>query len=235
MPVYVITGAARGIGHGLAKTLSETPSNTVIVAVRDPSVESVRSLAANAKATFHALTLDQSSESSIISFADKVASLVPKVDYLINNAAIKLSPDDETPANINHQDLLDQMTTNVVGPALITKHLISRGVLQPGSLVMNTSSGIGSVANTLVHNWHHALGYSLTKAAINLLSAKQAIQWKDITFISVDPGWVKTDMGGAGAAMEIQSSVDGIINTIHTKTLEHSGGFFLHDGRTLPY
>lgn len=100
---------------------------------------------------------------------------------------------------------------------------------------MNTSSGIASCANTLVHNWHHALGYSISKAAINLLTAKQAVNWKDITFISVDPGWVKTEMGGPGAMMEIQNSVDGIINTIHTKTLEHSGGFFLYDGRTLPY
>jgi len=235
MPTYVITGASRGIGLGIFKALAKTESNTIIAAVRNPAAATVEEVKNSAKATVHSVALEQDKEESIRNFAAETKKLVGKVDYLLNVAAMSKSSS-ETPANVSQSLLLEHITVNVWGPALITELLHSNFLLQPGSFVLNWSSGLGSVALTVANHASNNLSYSISKAALNLLTAKQAKEWPDITFLSVDPGWVKTDMGGKEAHLEVETSVNGLIdNVIHAKGLEDSGGSFAYTGERIPY
>ncbi len=68
-----------------------------------------------------------------------------------------------------------------------------------------------------------------------MLTVKQATQYKKSTFISLDPGWVQTDMGGPGAVLPVKDSVTGILKVVDGLKPKDSGKFFLYDGSEVPY
>jgi len=235
MPTYVVTGASRGIGLGLVTHLAATEGNVVIATARDPSTAALLELEKSTKGKLHILQLDVGSPESIEKFTSEVAKSTSQVDYLINNAGVNLSGDSETAANLKVDILHEQIQINVVGPALVTQHLQASGLLKSGAVVMNTTSGLSSCKKTVEGFGPKALGYSITKAALNMLTTKQATLWTDITFFTVDPGWVKTSMGGPNAMITVDESVSGLLKLIHSRTKEHSGGFFLYNGDDMPY
>lgn len=142
----------------------------------------------------------------------------------------------ETPANLGKDLLLEHITVNVFGPALIAQSFIEESLIQPGALVLNMTSGLSSVELTIKNHTPDNLSYSISKAGVNMLTAKQSKQWKDIAFISVDPGWVQTDMGGPKAHLTVEESVNGLINeVIHKKGLKDTGAAFVYTGESIPF
>lgn len=206
MPVYFITGSARGIGLELVDQLSSIPSNTIIAAARTISDE-LRSLEAS-RPNLTTVILDVSSESSIAS----LPSLLPegtKLDYVINNAGIVAGYG--IPAlEITADTLQSNMQTNVLGPALTNIALIP--FLAPSALVVNVSSGIGSLELIAVGRIPALnASYSISKAALNMLTVHQAHGLKGkARVVCLDPGHVKTRLGGDGASVEIEDSAKGI-------------------------
>ena len=78
----------------------------------------------------------------------------------------------------------------------------------PGSrrdpLLVNMSSDMGSIAN---NSMGHAYAYRSSKSALNMLTRGMAIEWKNITVISMAPGWCRTDLGGPEAPVDPVESV----------------------------
>ena len=92
-----------------------------------------------------------------------------------------------------------------------------------GSMEMNDSGGI--------------YAYRASKAGVNAIMKSMSIDLKDrgITAIALHPGWVQTDMGGAGADIDIQTSVTGMKQVIDKLTLDDSGKFLSYNGRQMPW
>lgn len=109
------------------------------------------------------------------------------------------------------------MNVNVMGPARMVQVLESH--LQRGSVVMNMTSGLGSLAYNVSKEVLEATVYSMSKAALNMLTVHQAGQWegKGVKFLAVDPGWVKTDMGGSKAVLEKEESISGMLKILKSK------------------
>ena len=82
-----------------------------------------------------------------------------------------------------------------------------------------------------------ATPYRVSKAALNMLSRNQAIEYKGdgIAVVIVHPGWVKTDMGGPAAPMTVAESVGKIFQIIEMISLSNTGEFISVTGDTLPY
>lgn len=57
----------------------------------------------------------------------------------------------------------------------------------------------------------------------------------NILVVAMHPGWVKTDMGGSNAPLDVETSARDMLNTLESLTERHTGAFFQHDGRTLPW
>jgi NAD(P)-dependent dehydrogenase (short-subunit alcohol dehydrogenase family) len=124
------------------------------------------------------------------------------------------------------------MMTNAIAPVRLAKLLLPRA--KPGGTVVLMTSILGSV--TLNVNGTYDL-YRASKAALNSLSRgfyAHDVKPRGLTLINLHPGWVKTRMGGPGAAVEIADSVNGIANVVETTT---GGGqhYLDFEGNTIPW
>ncbi len=102
--------------------------------------------------------------------------------------------------------------TNVVGPLLVTQALIPELEKKTTKQVFNLSSVLGSVSIALQNGIVGNNSYSSSKAALNMITVKFALQFKDqgYTFVAVHPGWLRTDMGGQSAPLDVSQGVAGI-------------------------
>ena len=131
------------------------------------------------------------------------------------------------------------MNTNVAGVAVMTQKLLP--LLLKGKdgktvkRVMNIGSTLGSIE---MANHINSTSYRCSKIAVNMLTKTFALEFPDVIFISMHPGWVQTDMGSAqdrSPPVTIESSCSGMVNVLEQKTQEESGSFWGFDGKKLPY
>jgi NAD(P)-dependent dehydrogenase (short-subunit alcohol dehydrogenase family) len=233
MPSWVITGANRGLGLEFVTQLSANTSNSIIAGVRSLSSD-LSSLASlqNKTKNIHVLQCDTSSVPSIAAFAESVASILGKdrrIDYLLNNAGIDSVPD-ETSLNLTAEGLRDQFTVNVLGPAKTTELLLPQ--LHRGSKVMNMTSLLSSMTRTLALGYSQSTTYSISKAALNMLTVHQSLDLKEkgVVVVCMDPGWVRTRMGGEDADLEAEDSIRGMIQCLEGLGEGDSGKFLEYTG-----
>ncbi|XP_033340863.1 SDR family oxidoreductase sniffer isoform X2 [Megalopta genalis] len=102
------------------------------------------------------------------------------------------------------------------------------------SAVINMSSLLGSIADNTIGGFYP---YRCSKAALNAATKSMSIDFKDdgILVISLHPGWVRTNLGGSNAPIDVDTSVNDILNTLGTLTEEHTGCFIQHDGKMIPW
>jgi NAD(P)-dependent dehydrogenase (short-subunit alcohol dehydrogenase family) len=125
------------------------------------------------------------------------------------------------------QDFDAVMHTNVLGamqalPLVAPLVADARGVV---AFLSSSMSQIGSVQGS--GSWL----YRTSKAALNMAVAAAQHDYPDATLITIDPGWVQTDMGGEGAALTVQDSVRGLRATVAGVTAADKGRLLHHDGR----
>lgn len=234
MPTYVITGANRGLGFEFVRQLANDGSNTIIAGTRslDSDLSALKSI--NKHNNIHVLECDTSSTSSITSFASSAGKTLGDsgVDYLLNNGAISTAPDMSS-LQIEAEELDKHIHTNVLGVATVVEKFLP--YLKKGSLVMNMTSGLGSMqVSTEVHKCPI---YSISKAALNMLTIHQAAELKPrgVRAICMDPGWVKTRMGGEGAVLEPEESISGMLKTIHGVGDIEMAKFLTYTGKEVPW
>lgn len=229
---YVITGANRGLGLEFVRQLSATASNTIIAGVRSlkGDLTDLQALASKSH-TIHILECDMASLDSISAFGAAVTkTLGPdyQVNYLLNNAGINTVPT-QMALKLDANDVQEHITVNVIGPAKTVEALLPH--LGQDSVVMNMSSGVGSCGKGM----GKCAAYGISKAALNMLTVYQAAELKErgIKVISMDPGWVKTRMGGPRAVLQPEESISGMLKVVHG--LEASGKFYGYDGSEVPW
>ena len=79
--------------------------------------------------------------------------------------------------------------------------------------------------------------YRASKTALNMFTAaaRNELQNSGIRSVLLHPGWVKTDMGGQNAPVDVMTSVAGMLEQIHSTSIEHSGRFVEYTGAILPW
>lgn len=191
MAVWVITGANRGLGLEFVAQLSRDSANTIIATSRSMTVEALADLNALKTKSVHILECDAGSADSIEAFAKQVSVLLGtrKIDFLLNNAGVNVQSQ-QTALNVTAEAITENMLVNVLGPAKIVQVLDAH--LQSGSVVMNMTSGLGSMTES--RGGGKCTPYSISKAGVNMLTLHQASELgpRGVVVVCVDPGWVKT-------------------------------------------
>ncbi|OSC97328.1 NAD-P-binding protein [Trametes coccinea BRFM310] len=232
--VWFITGANRGIGLELTKQLLQSPSNAVLAACRNPGqATALQALVPASNGRLHVLPLDVTDRQFVRDAREAATAILGDkgIDYLINNAAINLREWDS--AFTLEPDVMQQVfETNVVGPAYITQVFLPLVEKSEKKTVVNVSSELGRFNADF---GTRSTSYSIAKAGLNMLTYKQQKERPDIIFISLCPGWLRTDMGGQEAPDDVSVGVEGVIKTVVGLTPADSGKFFNSKGQSLSW
>ena len=126
------------------------------------------------------------------------------------------------------------LRVNAVGPLLVTQALAARLAAAGRSVVVNLTSGLGSLAGATGRG---NIAYGMSKAALNMATRHLAAELarQGTVVMAMSPGWVATDMGGPGAPLEPPESVQGMLNVIDGLTPAQSGSFLDHTGVAVPW
>lgn len=238
MQRVLITGAGRGIGLELARQYAAR-GDRVLAGCRDlERAAGLRALVDQHPGAVTVLPLEVTAAASLEGAVRQAHQAVDGLDILINNAAI--NPGDATVAGPDGQALLDEARTlevlrvNVVAPVRVAQAVTP--LLQAGThpRVVNISSGAGSLTQATEPDEY---SYGASKAALNMVTRTFAWNVRDrgITVVMIDPGWVKTDMGGPGAQLAPEESARGLLRVIDGLTPEDTGRFLRYDGSEVPW
>ncbi|KAF2227748.1 hypothetical protein BDZ85DRAFT_7168 [Elsinoe ampelina] len=239
MPSYLITGANRGLGLEFVRQLSQDADNTILACTRSSSADLSDVKKVASKST-HFLVCDTGDIKSIKSLATSARDALAgsKLDFVINNAGINAKPE-QTALSISPEDLNEHIRVNVVGPAKTTEYLLEAGLLAENARIVNMTSGLGSMVVSLSITPRKCATYSISKAALNALTVQQSGEVREklhgAVVICMDPGWVKTRMGGDGAQLEPEVSIGGMLKCIHGLSDGSNGKFFTYTGEEVPW
>lgn len=203
MPHALIIGASRGIGLGLTSELMARGWH-VVATHRTAAPE----LAATGAAT---AVVDIDDTDSVAALAAAHAGTM--FDHVLINAGIIGNRTDT--ASTASRDLVAQLFwTNAIAPIRAARLLLP--LIKDGGSIGFMTSVLGSVGG---RSHGYAELYSASKAALNSLTrgfAVQDIGSRNIAVLNLHPGWVKTDMGGDGADIDVTTSVKGLADVIES-------------------
>ena len=233
MQNILITGANRGIGFELTRQLLKDDSR-IFAACRAPErADALHDLAREQPDRLTVLQLDIDDESSIDDAAQAVAAKVDALDLLINNAGIGGDEAARILGKLTASEVGRVIATNAVSPLIVTQAF--RALLKRGAnpRVVMISSGMGSLQRTAGVSY----AYRMSKAAMNMAARVLAFdgEMAGITTVTVNPGWVRTDMGGPKAALKPEESGAALRALINGLTTADNGKFFQYDGSELPW
>jgi NAD(P)-dependent dehydrogenase (short-subunit alcohol dehydrogenase family) len=232
MSQFMVTGANRGIGLGFVRQLLARGDRVIAACRHSGRASELNRLSGEYPGHLKVLPLDVAEPRSIAELAREVEMLDLGIDVLINNAGMLIPG--EAFGEVQARSLADSFATNAMGPFLLTQALAPR--LAAGGKVVAISSSLGSIART---NRFGTPSYDISKAALNMATRLlgHALAERRIAVLAVCPGWVKTDMGGEKAELEIDRSVADMLELIDTLTFdaEAVGRFFSHGGELMPW
>lgn len=240
MPVYVLTGANRGLGLEFVHQLSADSFNIVIGAVRSMSNDLTDLKSLNKNNNIHILECDTGEASSITSFVGSCGEILEgkKIDYLLHNSGINAVPEQNS-LSINESDMIEHIKINVLGPAKTTEAMYKADLLSSDVRILNMTSGLGSMENSIGIKPRKCTTYSISKAALNMLTIHQGEELREklpgAVVISMDPGWVRTRMGGEGALIEAHESITGMLKVLHEVKKADTASFWTHSGEQVPW
>jgi NAD(P)-dependent dehydrogenase (short-subunit alcohol dehydrogenase family) len=222
----LIVGASRGIGLGLVEEYLAR-GWAVIATVRDAEGETtLDALESGARLTVY--RADVTHDADQLGLVDRIEA---PLDLLFVNAGI-MGPSDMLEALPEEIDRV--MHTNAFGPARLAWRLIDRVRAKTGVVAL-MSTGMASIAENTSGGWDV---YRASKVAQNMLARSLwvgAARKRGVTVLSVDPGWVKTEMGGPAASIDVATSARGVADQVAAQAGSGEHRFLGWNGRERPW
>ncbi|KAH8314990.1 hypothetical protein KR074_012491 [Drosophila pseudoananassae] len=247
MNSILITGCNRGLGLGLVKALVGLPQppQHLFTTCRNREVAKELEELAKNHSNIHILEIDLRNFDAY----DKLVSDIEGVtkdkglNVLFNNAGV--APKSTRITATRSQDLIETLQTNTVVPVMLAKACLpllkkaakvndSQPMGVNRAAIINMSSILGSIqGNTDGAKY----AYRTSKSALNAATKSLSIDLypQRIMCVSLHPGWVRTDMGGSNAPLDVNTSTDRIVKTLLELGEPQNGSFINYDGSPLPW
>ena len=220
----LITGANRGIGLEYARQFA-AKGYQVIGTARDPADAKELSEVAD-----RVEQLDVTDPASVAGLAKRLDGNA--IDILVNNAGV-FDRGDVSLDKVDFQMMERTLAVNALGPLRVVQSLLPNLRKGKRKTIVSMSSQLGSIENSN-GRWY---AYRSSKAALNQLNKTLSAELAAEGFVCVvlHPGWVRTDMGGAGATYSPEESVSGLVAVIEKLGPTDNGRFYDFKGNPIPW
>lgn len=222
----LITGANRGIGLEFTRQYA-ADGWKVLACCRDPESAAALQTLASASKNIQVIALDVGNFSQIDSLALQLKN--EAIDVLINNAGVY--PHSNF-GDTNYEDWAEAFKVNSMAPLKMAEAFVQHIARSQLKKIATLSSKMGSIDdNTSGESYI----YRTSKTAVNMAMKSLSIDLKPygISVVTLHPGWVQTDMGGANGLINTQTSVTGLRQVIADLSLQSTGQFIAFDGKSI--
>jgi NAD(P)-dependent dehydrogenase (short-subunit alcohol dehydrogenase family) len=230
--IALVTGANRGLGLETCRQLAQQEVTVILTARNQAAGEHAVQKLAQQGLTVHFHPLEVTNQLSCEKLYDFIVKNYGRLDILVNNAGIFPDHKDRGALEVDVEILREAMETNLYAPFRLCKLFIPLMLKHNYGRIVNLSSGMGQLTGMN----GGCPGYRTSKTALNALTCLLADELKGTNVLvnSLCPGWVKTDMGGAGATRELPEGVETIVWLATLPDGSPSGGFF-RDRQIIPW
>ena len=227
MPTTLITGAGRGLGLEFARQYAED-GWTVLAGVRDADAMG-RLMAFDGDIS--PVTIDIADPASVTIMAERLRGI--PIDLLISNAGI-FGPRGMPIGDWDFAAWREVLEVNLIGTLRTAEAFLDHVMDGEGKKMAFVSSLMGSMTDNTSGG---AYAYRSSKAALNAAVRSLSIDLAsdDMILAILNPGWVRTDMGGPAASIGVEESVRGMRQVLAGLSPAETGRFWHYDGRELPW
>ena len=225
----LIVGASRGLGLALAAEYIRRGWQVIATIRQATGLSEFQALQAAAGAALEVLQLEMTSSGQIAALGRRLDGRA--IDLLFVNAGVANGPGERV-CDVSDEEFVRVMVTNTLGPLRVIEQLVGR-VVRGGSVAV-MSSGLGSVANNTNGGWEV---YRASKAALNTLMRSFAARHADDgrTYLVIAPGWVRTDMGGPNALLDVETSITGVVDAMMLRSGAGGVTYVNYQNQILPW
>ena len=227
MPTVLVTGAGRGIGLEFARQYAGD-GWAVIATIRD-AAKGAALAAFGRNVEVH--LLDVTDRGAIARLAKELAGRA--IDVLICNAGIYGDKAKQEFGAVDWTEWEAVLRTNLMAPMALAESFVEHVGASERKLIVMMTSQMGSTAEA----WGGSYIYRTSKAALNNIARTMSgdLQPRGITVIAIDPGWVKTEMGGPNAQITPEHSVGHMRKLFAKAGRRQTGQYLRYDGATHPW
>ena len=224
MPTVLVTGANRGIGFEFARQYKEDGWEVIATCRRPDKADELNALGVEVQ------RLDVADFREIAALGGRLADRA--IDVLNHTAG--LYRQHQTDGCTVDDEWEHVLRVNAMAPLKMAEAFAGHVARGQRRIIASVTSKMGSVEDNTSGG---AYLYRSSKAALNAVNKSLSLDLKDrgILCVVLNPGWVKTDMGGPSALITAQQSVTGMRRIIENATTAHSGRFFNYDGQEIPW
>jgi NAD(P)-dependent dehydrogenase (short-subunit alcohol dehydrogenase family) len=224
----LIIGASRGLGLALAQEWLQRGWN-VIATIRTQGHSGLQEIAGTSNGRLRSEQLEMTDVAAVKALRERLSG--HQLDVLFVNAGVANGPDDRVD-EVSTTEFTRIMVTNALSPMRLVETLGE--LVRPDGTIAVMSSSLGSVALNDRGGWEV---YRASKAALNTLmrsyAARHAGDQRSLAL--VDPGWVRTDMGGSEASLSVEESIPGIVDAVAARHGQPGLRYFNYRGETVPW
>jgi NAD(P)-dependent dehydrogenase (short-subunit alcohol dehydrogenase family) len=227
----LVTGANRGMGLETCRQLLARGLRVAMGGRDFDATEKARRTFGDLAQHAIAVPIDVTNQASVEAAHEAIVKRLGHVDVLVNNAAILLFENSDI-FSIPRDGFSRTIETNLFGAISVSRIFVPSMADRGYGRVVNVSSGLGQLTNMSTY----APAYAISKAALNAFTRilAETYRARGVLANAVDPGWVRTDMGGPSAP---RSVTQGVETTLWLATLPDDGptGGFFRDRRPIPW
>ncbi|RZJ10441.1 MAG: SDR family oxidoreductase [Rubrivivax sp.] len=200
----LVTGASRGIGQQVAQALAAEGCRLIL---HSRTLEATASLARRLRkqgATVHTVAAELSHSDAVERLAEEVSALCGTLDILYNNAAI-MTPYHASYLTVVPAEYELSFRVNTLAPIILSNHFLPKMVAQGWGRIVNVTSGI--------KDQPELMAYAASKAALDkfVYDTAPKLAGTGVTMNLLDPGWLRTDLGGPNAPGAVESVLPGAL------------------------
>ena len=240
MPTVLVTGTSRGLGLEFARQYAADGWQVIACARRPVAAAALVALAAAEAGRVRMLELDVEDHGAIARLAGQLADT--PIDVLINSAGImgrgSFASEGAGFGAFGHSDFDDWarvFRVNVAGPMKMAEAFVEHVARSRQKKIVTLTSMLGSMALNRIGSLY---AYRASKAAVNAMMKSMAIDLAKshgIAASALHPGWVRTDLGGLNADIDVVTSVAGMRRVIDLLDTGNAGRFLVYDGSEMPW